>query len=835
MTTVLNGTNYLALIDTGASVSLISETLLARNRNSVKIWPYDNVVRDASGNIIPIKGLIQCKLVTPAGYALEKFLVVKKEFKLNVKILIGMNVLQRAKLDFQNKHFILNVPFEESDEIEPAVSQNKDCLVLTLPRPSFAIKRRKDLWYGIQAERSNKPSELEINEAPSLKFDLFPVHICKDTTLPKNSVNVLSITLSHKLKNGQEIVITNAETKNGIVLAGVVTTVKNGNCLINAINLNDHDVTLSQGTKLTDAYLNPTDDFVNVVNQNENRDSQLPPITADVVNCSNPKLKPKLIKLLNQYRQICWLKGESLGHFTGDPLEINLTEDTVINQPPYRIPHSQQGKLNSEIQTMLKDGVITRSKSSFNSPLILVPKPDKSEIRICIDYRKLNSITRPVTFPIPRIADLLSSLGQTKIISSLDLASAYHQCEIHPKDREKTAFTVQNTKYQYQRVPFGLTSAPGYFSRVVNETLFDVLGPQVVAYLDDILIFTQDEKTHFKRLTEVLERLAKANLKLKLVKCKFFTDSIKFLGYKISKDGMTMDDERITSIQKMPYPTNKRQVQAFLGACNYFRTFVREFAKIADPLYVLLRKNVKFLWGAEQAKAVDELKRILSNAPVLRFPNFDKTFHIHTDASLTGIGACLLQEHEGILHPISYVSKNLSETQRNYSATKREFLALVFALEQFRHLILQYKVEVYTDHRPLLGILYKKTKDPCMNRWSLLVQEYKIILHYLPGKENIFSDVLSRLTDVTSQCETLTNEFEDKLIERINTTQEDGNDEKEFLSFIPKKMPWTHKQLKQAQKSDHNCIEIRKKLKDPKQLNKKLIHFKVINAVLYCT
>jgi hypothetical protein len=447
-------------------------------------------------------------------------------------------------------------------------------------------------------------------------------------------------------------------------------------------------------------------------------------------------MKSELITLLNQYRKACWLPGETLGKYTGDPLEIKLKENTVVNKAPYRIPYSRQEKLDMVIKEMLEEGIITRSKSDFNSPFIIVPKPG-GDIRPCIDYRELNKIMVPVSFPIPRISDLLNSLGQTTVISSLDLASAYNQCEVRKEDREKTAFTVKHTKYEFNRVPFGLQSAPGYFSRVINETLYDILGPEVLAYMDDILIFSKNKEQLMNRIEDVLKRKSEVHIKVKISKCRFFAEEVKFLGYQVTNVGMKIDDGRVHSIKNMPHPENKKQLQSFLGVCNYFRLFVKEFATIAEPLYALLRKDVRFVWNEEQMRAVEELKYKLSHAPIVKFLDFKKEFHIHTDASLTGIGAVLMQEYDGILHPLAYVSKTLSETQRNYSTTKREAMALVFALEQFRYLILHFSVQVYTDHLPLKGVITKPTKVECLTRWSLLIQEYAIDLHYLPGKENL--------------------------------------------------------------------------------------------------
>ena len=341
---------------------------------------------------------------------------------------------------------------------------------------------------------------------------------------------------------------------------------------------------------------------------------------------------------------------------------------------------------------------------------------------------------------------------------------------------------------------------------------------------------SEDEETHLKRIEEVLKRLAEVNLKIKVTKCQFFTKKVKFLGFTISEEGMRMDEGRIESLKQMPYPENKKQLQAFLGACNYFRLFVKGFAEIADPLYELLRKDARFNWTEKQKVAVDTLKRKLCSSPILKYPDFNKEFHIYTDASLVGISACLMQEHKGVLHPLSYVSKCLSETQRRYSTTKKETLALIYGLEQFRELILYYPVHVYTDHMPLLGILKRKTKDACITRWCLLVQEYKITLHYLPGKENIFSDVLSRLVDVRDQCSSLPEELDDKLLSNLLSIEE----EKTFQEMIPVKMSWNEEELRKAQQNDANCSTIIKNLiSGGAETTNKISCFRMLNKVLY--
>ena len=386
---------------------------------------------------------------------------------------------------------------------------------------------------------------------------------------------------------------------------------------------------------------------------------------------------------------------------------------------------------------------------------------------------------------------------------------------------------MKNTKFEFKRVPFGLHSAPGYFSRIINETLYDILGAQVICYLDDILVFAKNKQEHFQRLEEVFKKLREANIKLKLIKCKFFTKECKFLGYTITTKGMRMNNQRVEAIQKMPHPKNKKGLQSFLGAVNYYRMFVNNFAKIAEPLYRLLKKNVKYEWGDDQSQAIETLKDQLSNSPILKYPNFNKEFIIHTDASVTGIGACLLQLFEGKLHPIAYVSRSLTEAQRKYSTTKREALGLVYALQQFRYLILAYPVHVYTDHFPLVGIFQNKTNEPCLNRWALLVQEFSINLHYIKGEENIMADVLSRLSNTDDTAANIPEELNQQLIERVH------NLEDSVQRLLPIKVKWSEEELKKNQKADNTCKAISKAMKGDNKLGSKISKFKKLNKILF--
>ena len=281
-------------------------------------------------------------------------------------------------------------------------------------------------------------------------------------------------------------------------MPNLCTRVENRKVRITLVNISDDAALLKIGTKICEAeYItnnspsssnsskaNDTVEILTKDSEASNDEYEYKELSATDVNCNNSEVKDRLLLLLNKYRPTCWLPGEKQGEYLGEPLEIHLKKDVIVNKAPYRIPYAYQSKLDESIQEMLRDGTITLSKSSFNTPLIIVKRPGSDKLRPCLDLRELNRVIEPVFFPLPRISDLLNSLGQNTIISTLDLANAYHQCSLRPEDREKTAFTVGHSKYHFTRVPFGLQSAAGYFARIINEVLYDVIGTNCLAYME---------------------------------------------------------------------------------------------------------------------------------------------------------------------------------------------------------------------------------------------------------------------------------------------------------------------------------------------------------------
>ncbi len=311
--------------------------------------------------------------------------------------------------------------------------------------------------------------------------------------------------------------------------------------------------------------------------------------------------------------------------------------------------------------------------------------------------------------------------------------------------REITAFSTPNGHFEWLRMPFGLKSALITFQRMIHHLFSGTLGKGVYAYLDDLLICGKDIDSHLTNLETVLRTLQEAGLKAKLAKCEFLKAQISFLGHKIDGDGIHIMDDKISAIKNFPRPKTVENVRSFVGLCGYYRSFIESFSKIASPLTHLLRKDVSFHWDSLQEKAFQDLKVVLTNVPVLAFPDYGLPFILYTDASSLGVGAVLMQHNvHGKHRPIAYASRMFTRAESNYSVTHQETLAVVWALKQFRDIILGYPITVFTDHAAITELLKGKNFTGRLARWYLTIQEFNPTFRYLPGRANMVADSLSR-------------------------------------------------------------------------------------------
>jgi len=396
--------------------------------------------------------------------------------------------------------------------------------------------------------------------------------------------------------------------------------------------------------------------------------------------------------------------------------EIRLKDNSnLFYGPIYPLTEVERDELKKYIKENLEKGFIRKSTSPAGAPILFVKKKDGS-LRLCVDYRKLNEMTIRNSYPLPLISELLDRVKGAKFFTKLDLKSAYNLVRIKEGDEYKTAFRTRYGHFEYLVMPFGLKNAPATFQHFINDVLSDYLDDFVISYIDDILIYSKSLKEHHIHVKKVLKKLLENNLYVKLEKCEFDVSETAFLGYILSKDGLKVDPNKIKAILDWPVPTTVKEVQSFIGLCNYYRIFIKNFAKIARPLHKLTRKNVSFNWGPDQQKPFDKLKELFTSAPFLRNPDCNKPFVIETDASNFAVGAILSQEFDGQLHPIAYISSSLTKSEKNYPIYDKELLAIKVALEEWRHYLegARHPFTIYTDlANTKCNIIFGQILDLC--------------------------------------------------------------------------------------------------------------------------
>ncbi|BHF83014.1 hypothetical protein SprV_0802615500 [Sparganum proliferum] len=395
----------------------------------------------------------------------------------------------------------------------------------------------------------------------------------------------------------------------------------------------------------------------------------------------------QLQHLLTQFKDIFDWDGKSTGRTNVTQHCIDTGGAKPIRIPPRRLPIFYQKELDALISDMLSRKIIRPSHSPWSSPIVLVRKKDGT-MRLCVDYRKLNAVTKKDSFPLPRIDANLDRLAGNTVFSTLDLASGYSQVEVRPTDREKTAFAVPSGLYEFETVPFGLANAPSTFQRLMNQVLSQLIPNSCLVYMDDIIVLGKDSDNHLANLRSVFLSLKQAGLTLKPSKCVFIRSRVKFLGYVVSATGVETDVDKVRQIREWPTPSDVTEVRRFLGLASYYRRFIKDYANIAAPLHRLTQKKKKFKWTAECDGSFHLLKDSLCTSPVLVFPDISEgagKFILDTDASDTAIGAVLSQQQrDGTERVIQYLSRTLTKAERRYCVTRKEMLALTHFVEECR-------------------------------------------------------------------------------------------------------------------------------------------------------
>ena len=405
--------------------------------------------------------------------------------------------------------------------------------------------------------------------------------------------------------------------------------------------------------------------------------------------------------------------------------------------------------IREEVAKMVEHGVIRQSSSPWSSPIVLVKKKDGT-VRFCVDFRKLNDITIKDAFPLPRTSDLLESFQGAKYFSTLDAAAGYWQVPLNENAIPKSAFICSEGLYEFLKMPFGLCNAPATYQRIMNVLLAGLNGLTCLVYLDDIIVFSRTFENHMERLKEVLDRLVAAEILLKPSKCSFAVDQVEYLGHIVSAEGIKPDPKKLDKLRNFPVPESVSDVRSFLGFVGYYRKFIRNFAIIASPLFTLLKNDTPFVWSEKEMEAFRTLLSAIETNAVLAHPDFQQPFVVDADASGEGIGAVLSQILDDKERPISFISRHLTVAEQSWHIREKEALAIIWALESFRHFLQGSKFHVRTDHSSLKWLLDAKTGR--LGRWALRLMEFGPfqILHR-SGKTHTNVDALSRhipLSDV---------------------------------------------------------------------------------------
>lgn len=442
-------------------------------------------------------------------------------------------------------------------------------------------------------------------------------------------------------------------------------------------------------------------------------------------------------------------------------MKIKLKSDAPIYFRPRRLSYHEKEKLQAILDDLLGKGIIRPSNSEYASRVVLVRKKN-NEIRLCVDFRELNKITIRDNFPTPLIDDNLDLLRDKRYYSALDLKNGFYHIKMHADSVKYTAFITPMGQYEYVRMPFGLTNAPRVFQRFISDIFHELIrSHNIIFYMDDLLIATEDLNEHLDILRRTFEIAATNGLKFRLDKCFFLRSVIDYLGYTVSQEGIKPNPENVESVRNYPIPTNPKAVQRFLGLASYFRRFIPSFSLKAKPLYDLIKKDVKFKFGEQELIAFETLKEHLIQAPILAIFSPLLETEIHCDASAKGLAGILMQKQkDGLFRPVRYLSKRTTEYESRLHSYELEMLAIVYTVQKLHVYLQGIKFKIVTDCAAVKMAFHKKIMNPRIERWIMEMSNYDYDIEHRSNTKMQHVDALSRCHNI---CVIEENSFEQNL------------------------------------------------------------------------
>ena len=477
-------------------------------------------------------------------------------------------------------------------------------------------------------------------------------------------------------------------------------------------------------------------------------------------------IRQKFEELCEEYGEAFSKNNEDIGRTKLVKMDIDTGDSPPVSSRPYILPLKHYKWVQREIESLEHAGVITKSMSKWASPIVIVPKKsapgEPLKRRLCVDFRKVNELQQEVItagktkgqisiHPLPKINEMYAKLKGAKVFSTIDLRSGYHHIALGKSSRAKTAFVMPFGKYKFLMVPFGLAQAPAYFQLLMNKVLKGLKF--AMTYLDNIIIFSQDELQHLEHLEIVFSHLREAGLKMKRSKCDFFKSEINYLGHLISPEGISPLPNKLDSIRHMPVPNSAKEIKQFLGLTGYYRKFVPRFADISRPLTTLTKKDAKFEWTSACQKSFELLKEALCGEPMLKYADSSKLYTLYTDASKYDWAGVLTQPHTMTIdgkstttdHLVAFVSGLFRGSQLNWAALMKEAFAIYMSVKKLSFYLTDAQILLRSDHRPLEKFLLKNTLNSKVNNWAMEFEAFNIQFDYIKGSNNILVDTLSHL------------------------------------------------------------------------------------------
>ncbi|PAA77512.1 hypothetical protein BOX15_Mlig028235g4 [Macrostomum lignano] len=724
----INGLSEKILVDTGASNCLIDKKLYQRlypANHSLK--PCSVNMRSANGQTSNLLGQVALRVrfgdceITHPFYVAEGLLTSS---------IIGIDLLTRHKIKLD----IAGKSLEFSDRRIPLVTTSDEtrCVLLQVVK-KVSIAPMSEIYVKAKCKDTPETAELGFISGRSQISEKDEPLVAKAITrldeFGETYVRLMNLTEEAQTIHKDEVVAQYQPMKEEVELFAMSET----DLEVGAQKQSKAAITVQEADRLREQFrLNETD--------------------------LSEAQKRKVIELFHRYQNIVSKDQWDIGKTQMGEFKIETTDEIPVRIPLRKQSPEQREFVSGHVQQLLEHDLIEPSESEWSCPIVLARKKS-GEFRFCCDFRQLNNKTKKDSFPLPLIQESLESLAGNMYFSTLDMVGAYWSVKVRETDREKLAFRTHDGLFQWKVLPFGVTNGPACFQRIMQKILGDYAYKFALLYLDDVICTGRNFEEMLRNLELIFSRLADAGMKIKPEKIFLFRKEVTFLGHTVCQHGIYTSKDKIEKVQTWPRPENISELRGFLGLAGYYRRFIKDFARISEPLNNLTRKDVKYKWDDSCQKAFDLLKQKLVSAPVLSYPRFDSDagpFILDVDACDVAIGGNLLQEQDGEEKVIAYASHPLNEHQLNYCTTMKEMFALIYFLEHYRPYLVGRRFKVRTDHAALQWLRKCHGAKGMLGRWNMILEqfdqfevisrmeEYDFAIQYRQGIAHGNADALSR-------------------------------------------------------------------------------------------